>query len=240
LQFTVQPTNAGVLKFSAFIGAPGVLDTNLANNTASTNITVANYLPGQLVAEISSPQTYNMQNNLVEQGVRLTNQGTNSVSAARVVVLGLAATNGLFNAVGTNNGNPFVVYGTRLDTNQSVGLLLQFAANNYFPFDNSQLPAFAVTPPNWTAPAAPASTNINIIQIFRLSSGRMLIWFPSVSNRTYTVVYTSNLSSTNWLMAQPSVVAPTTFTEWIDYGPPATLSHPANASARFYRVFLNP
>jgi len=239
LQFTIQPTNAGVLPLSASIGASGVLDTNLANNTVSTNITVIAYLPGLLVAVTNFPQKYNMQNNLVEQSVLLTNQGTNDVFAVRVVVSGLAATNVLFNAVGTNNGNPFVVYGSSLAAGQSVELLLQYAANNYFPFASSQLQAFAVPPPDWGVPlAGPVSTNLNIISIVRLSSGSMLIWFTSVSNQTYSVAY-SDPPFTNWLTAQPSVLAPTTFTEWIDYGPPGTLSHPTNTPTRLYSVFLN-
>jgi uncharacterized repeat protein (TIGR01451 family) len=236
---TVQPTNAGVLTFSSFVSSASVPDPNPANNSASTNITVTNYLSGQLIVFTNSAQIYNMQNNLVEQSITVTNAGTNSVDAVRVVVAGL--TNRLFNAVGTNNGNPFVVCSAALNTNQSVKLLLQCVANNYFPFTNSQLQAFAVTPPNLAAPLAVAvSTNLDIISIVRLSSGRMLIWFPSISNRTYTVVYSSDLSATNWLMAQPSVVAPATFTEWIDYGPPATVSTPVSTSNRFYRVFLNP
>jgi hypothetical protein len=236
---TVQPTNAGVLTFSSFVSSASVPDPNPANNSASTNITVTNYLSGQLIVFTNAAQIYNMQNNLVEQSITVTNAGTNSVDAVRVVVAGL--TNRLFNAVGTNNGNPFVVCSAALNTNQSVKLLLQCVANNYFPFTNSQLQAFAVTPPNLAAPLAVAvSTNLDIISIVRLSSGRMLIWFPSISNRTYTVVYSSDLSATNWLMAQPSVVAPATFTEWIDYGPPATVSTPVSTSNRFYRVFLNP
>jgi uncharacterized repeat protein (TIGR01451 family) len=268
LQLTVQPTNAGVLLFSSFVNSTSMTDPNPTNNTATTNITVTNYFPASLVVFTNSGQKYNLQNNLVEQSLLLTNQGTNAVDSARIVVSGLAKTNVLFNAVGTNNGNPFVVYGTSLAAGQSVGLLLQFAANNYFPFTNSQLQAFAVIPPNLTPPAGTLSTNLNITRIVKLTSGSMLIWFPSISNRTYTVEYTSNLISTfyvtnyvtstnnpgvtnvvvqansvfstNWLMAQPSVVAPTTDTEWIDYGPPGTLSHPTNTPVRFYRVFLNP
>jgi len=240
LQFTIQPTNVGPLTLSASIGAPGVLDTNLANNSASAKIIVTNYLSGLLLAVTNSPQTYDMQNNLVEQGVLVTNQGSNDVPAVRVVVSGLASTNVLFNAVGTNNGNPFVVYGSSLAAGQSVELLLQYAANNYFPFANSQLQAFAVQPPDLSAPlAGTVSTNLNIISIVRLSSGSMLIWFTSVSNQTYTVAY-SDPPFTNWLTAQPSVLAPTTFTEWIDYGPPGTLSHPTNTPTRLYSVFQNP
>ena len=48
LLFTVEPTNAGVLPFSASVGASGVTDTNTANNFASTNILVTNYLSGPL------------------------------------------------------------------------------------------------------------------------------------------------------------------------------------------------
>ena len=235
----VQPTNAGTLLFSSFVSAAGVTDPNPTNNTAGTNITVTGYLSSQLTTFTNSPQIYNMQNNLLEQFITVTNAGTNAVDAVRVVVTGL--TNRLFNAIGTNDGNPFVVFGAGLNTNQTVQLLLQYAANNYFPFTNSQLKAFAVDPPNWAAPpAASASTNINIFRIVKLSSGRMLIWFPSITSRTYTVAYSDNLSSTNWLMAQPSVIAPAAFTEWIDYGPPGTVSAPSVVGNRFYRVFLNP
>jgi len=271
---TVQPTNAGVLPFVSVVSTNNsVFDPNPANNLASNNITVLSYFPGQLTAVTNSAQVYNSQNGLVEQSILVSNVGTNPVAAVRVVVTGL--TNQLFNAVGTNNGSPFVVYAATLDTNQIVNLLLQFFAMNYFQLSNSQLHAFAVSVPNLTPPAAAAvSTNVNITRIIKLTNGSpliigsMLIEFPTLTNRTYTVVYTSNLLSTtyvtnyvtdtnnpgvtnivispqsvfctNWLMAVPSIVAPANRTQWIDYGPPTTVSAPPNSSNRFYRVFLNP
>jgi len=239
-QFTIQPTNAGALDFFASVAAPGILDTNTANNTASNSITVINYLPGQLVAVTNSPQIYNPQNGLVEQSIKLSNIGTNDVPAARVIVTGLL-TNRLFNASGTNNGNPFVVYAAALETNQSVSLLLQFFALNYFSFSNSQLQAFAVPVPDLTPPAASAaSTNLDITRIVRLSNGNMLIEFPSITNRTYTVVYSDNVLFSNAMIAPPSITVPANRIQWIDYGSPATVSAPTNSSARFYRVFLNP
>jgi hypothetical protein len=42
------------------------------------------------------------------------------------------------------------------------------------------------------------------------------------------------------MIAPPSIVAPANDVEWIDYGPPTTVSAPSGASNRFYRVFLNP
>ena len=243
---TVQPTNAGVLPFVSVVSTNNsVFDPIPANNLASNNITVLSYFPGQLTAVTNSAQVYNSQNGLVEQSILVSNVGTNPVAAVRVVVTGL--TNQLFNAVGTNNGSPFVVYAATLDTNQIVNLLLQFFAMNYFQLSNSQLHAFAVSVPNLTPPAAAAvSTNVNITRIIKLTNGSpliigsMLIEFPSLTNRTYTVVYNNDLSSTNWLIAPPSIIAPANQTQWIDYGPPTTVSAPPNSSNRFYRVFLNP
>lgn len=239
LEFTVQTTNAGVLPFSASVGSPGLLDTNSANNSAGTNVTVINYLTGTLVAFTNSPQTLNFANGTIQQSILVSNAGPTSVPAARVVVTGLA--NQLFNAVGTNNGNPFVYYSTNLLVGQSVRLWLQYFPDENFPFNNSQLHAFAVPVPNWTAPPATGtSTNINISRILQLANGNVLIEWPAVTNRTYTVVYSDNVLFSNAMIAPPSIVAPANRIQWIDYGPPTTVSAPTNANMRFYRVYQNP
>jgi uncharacterized repeat protein (TIGR01451 family) len=238
LQLSIQPTNAGVLNFSAAVGASGILDTNMANNTASNSIIVTNYFTGQLLAFTNSGQIVNRQNGLLEQSITLTNLGTNAVAAARVVVTGL--TNRLFNATGTNNGSPFVTYAATLGTNQGVNLLLQYFPRNLFPFSNGQLQAFAVPLPDLAPPGAlSTSTNLNL-SLISLANGNMLLQFPAITNRTYTVVYSDNVLFSNAMIAPPSIVAPANVVQWIDYGPPATISSPANSSTRFYRVFLNP
>jgi uncharacterized repeat protein (TIGR01451 family) len=241
LFFTVAPTNAGILPFSASVGS-GTPDTNTANNFASTNITVTNYLPGQLVAGTNSSQSYNPQNGLVEQSVTVTNIGTNAVDAVRVVVTGL--TNGfLANAVGTNAGNPFVVFAAMLNTNQSVNLLMQYytPTRSAFSFSNSELNPFAVFVPDLAPPTAAAvSTNINIYRILMLTNGDVLLEWPTITNQTYTVVYSDNVSFSNAMIAPPSITALGTRLQWIDYGPPTTVSAPTNAPVRFYRVYQNP
>jgi len=240
-QLTVQPTNAGILPFMSTVNTnSGVLDPNLANNVATVNIPVLNYPAGQLSATIVSTQQYNPQNGLVEQSILVSNVGTNAVAAARVVLTGL--TNKLYNALGTNNGNPFVVDAASLDTNQSVFLLLQYVAGNYFPLTNAQLNAFPVAVPNLTPPPVSSVSNtLNITRILHLATnGDVLIEFPSITNRTYTVVYSDNVLFSNAMVAAPSIVAPANRTQWIDYGPPTTVSHPTNAPLRFYRVLLNP
>lgn len=236
LFFTVEPTNIATLPFFASVGS-GTRDTNTANNFASTNITVTNYLPGLLVVVTNSPQTINFQNALTEQSITLSNAGLSSIPAARIIVT--AVTNRLFNAVGTNNGNPFVYYSARLAVGQSANLLLQYYPRGYFPFTNSQLSAFAVPLPDWTPPAATPGTNV-ISRIVQLSNGNILIEWPSVTDRTYTVVYSDNVSFSNAMIAPPAIVAPANRTQWIDYGPPTTVSAPPNSTNRFYRVYQNP
>ena len=227
------------LNFFAAVGGPGVTDTNTANNTASNSISVIDYLPGDLVAVTNSAQNVNPQNGLIEQSILLSNVGTNEVAAVRIVVTGL--TNRLFNAIGTNNGSPFVVYTAPLlvplDTNTSVTLLLQYAPRKNFPFTNSQLHAFAVPPPDLTPPAAlTAGTNIAFAKL-SMTNGLPLLEFLATLGRTYTVVYSDNALFLNAKIAPPSVVAPGNRIQWIDYGPPTTES---SSAPRFYRVYLNP
>jgi uncharacterized repeat protein (TIGR01451 family) len=239
---TVQPTNAGSLLFSAFVSSTGATDINPTNNSASTNITVTNYLSELLVAVTNSGQNVDLQNGLEEQSVLLTNASSDDVPAARIVVTGL--TNQLFNAVGTNNGSPFVDLSAGLAAGHHVNLLLQYFPRKLFPFTNGQLHAFALPAvPDWTPPAAaPAGTNVSINRIVRMSNGNMLIEWFAVTNRNYTVAYSDNVSFSNAMMAPPSIsiVAPGNEVQWIDYGPPTTASAPTNTPVRFYRVFLNP
>jgi uncharacterized repeat protein (TIGR01451 family) len=121
-QMTVVPTNAGPLTFSSAVSANGVLDTNAANNLASNTITVGTFIYGQLIATNVSAMNYDPQIGLMTNAIRLTNIGTNVAAAARVIVSGL--TNWLYNAVGTNSGDPYVVSGL-LAPNRSTNLLLK-------------------------------------------------------------------------------------------------------------------
>jgi uncharacterized repeat protein (TIGR01451 family) len=138
-QLTVQPTNAGTGTFVSVVNSTSVTDPNPANNTATTNITVGTFIYGQLIATNFSAMNYDPQIGLMTNTIRLTNIGTNVVAAARVIVSGL--TNWLYNAVGTNSGNPYVVYNAQLTNNQTADLLLEF-------FVPTRLP---ITVTNYTA-----------------------------------------------------------------------------------------
>jgi len=237
LNVTVQPTNSGVLAFSASVSAVNVLDTNTVNDAASTNVSVGLLVAGALVASNVTAMTFNPQTGLMEQSVRLVNVSTGKVDSARIIVTGL--TNRLYNAVGTNDGDPFVVYGATLETNQSVDLALEYFVPTRLPIvvADSQLHPFGAPAVN-LAPSGGAPFSITLVT--NLPSGNILIEFVSTAGRSYTVRYADNSTFTNELAAQPSIVAPADRVQWIDDGPPKTVSRPASVTSRFYRVIQNP
>ena len=234
---TAQPTNAGPLTLSASVTSTNLTESNASNNIVSTNITVEPLVTGDLVAVNFSAMVYNPQTGLMEQIVRLTNNGTNAVASARVIVSGL--TNRLYNAVGTNNGNPFVVYGAPLNSGANTDLLMEYFYPLKAPFNvpDSSYTAVGTSAVNLLASGIDA-TNLTIKAI--LESGGYLIEWQSIPHRTYTIFYSSESSFTNALVAQPSIVAPADRVQWIDNGPPKTIRHPSSDPTRYYRVLLNP
>lgn len=235
-QVRVQPTNAGPASLRAQVAAAGAFDTNAANNLVTNTFDVGSFLTGQLSATLTSTQQYNPQTGLMEQLLSLSNTGETAVASARVIVQGL--TNRLFNAVGTNNGLPFVVYATNLAGGASVEMLLEYFVTNRMAVSNPTL--LALETPAF-APDIPTGTPVHISRLVMLPSGRVLIEFPSETNRYYSVLYCGDATFSNkTLVALPPVVAPANRVQWIDYGPPKTVSHPAVTPSRFYKVIQLP
>ena len=235
VQFTLQPTTPGTMVVAGFGFSVPALDTNSVNDIALTNITVIASLPGVLSAAFISLQTSNRQTGLMEQKVRLTNVGGTSIAATRLVVSNLTAR--LYNASGTNQGNPYVFYGGTLDPGGTVDLVLEYFVPSRVPIANPVLIAYEVFSIDLTAPV---SSPPNIALVSGLPSGRVLIEFAAVPGTRYTIVYSDDSSFTNAYAAQPIVTAPANRVQWIDDGPPKTLSPPISVASRFYRVVVTP
>ncbi len=234
---TVQPTNAGTLTFSARASAPSLSDTNTANDVASTNVTVGDFLAGQLVATLSGGQTYNPQTGFMEQTIHVQNVGTNDVPAARVIISGLTVR--LFNAVGTNAGNPFVAYVNTLTAGAGVDLKLELfnPARVPVPLDNTNLTAVGVPPLDLTPPSG---TQSGITRFKMLPGGVFLVEFVSVPGKRYQIIYSDDPDFSNAVTAIPPVTAPADRVQWLDYGPPKTISQPMASPQRLYKVIQLP
>ena len=239
LAITVQPTVAGTNVFVDELSSGFSFPVTVTNN-----LTVSPFDTSQMTAVNTSAMNYDPQNGLMEQTIQLTDSGTNTISAARVVVSGLSnitpvlANQLLFNAVGTNNGNPYVQFDGTLTPGQNVNLVLKYDPNNRTAFTvaNSQ---YAAVPVGAVNLAPPSGTPFAITLITNLPSGNVMIEFQATMGQSYTVIYANNPGMTNALAAQPAIVAPANEVQWIDFGPPETISTPTSTNSRFYQVILN-
>jgi uncharacterized repeat protein (TIGR01451 family) len=244
LTVSTKPATVGNYTVSATVSSASNTDPNTANNSAVFNLSVGNYLSSNLSASLISTQMFDAGDGDVEQWMQLNNNGSSPVASARVVVTGL--TNWLINAAGTNNGNPYIIYAASLNPGQSANMLFQFSTRNYFSFSNSQMQAFATPLANLSPPAnlvQPSSPNelvrLNTTNFMLGGSGFMYFW--TITNHNYTVLYSDNPEFANPLVALPVVItAQANETEFFDYGPPATISPPTNTTPRYYRMYLNP
>jgi hypothetical protein len=181
----------------------------------------------------------------LEQGILLSNASPSAIPAARVMVSGLRSSDRLFNAVGTNNGLPFVELPTSLESGATVPMLLQFFVPSHapFPLSNSNLTAQALsapvdlTPPPNLIPVT--NTPNGYTRIFNFTN-KVLIEFPTTDGALYAIVYSDDMTFTTSRVARPFIVAPANWTYWYDYGPPATISSPGSSASRFYKVFQVP
>jgi uncharacterized repeat protein (TIGR01451 family) len=238
LHLTVQPTNSGPQIFSASVGAAALQDSAPANNVTKTNVDIGAGMAGLVIATNASSMVLNPQVGLMEQMVRLVNISTTQVASVRLTVSGL--TNWLYNAVGTNNSNPFVVYANPLNPNQTVDLILEYFVPTRRPVSvpNSSYTALGVPAFNLTASSG-TNGSFAITRVVLVSSGKLLIEFPSIPGAAYSIIYSTNAAFSESLLAHPAITAPADRVQWIDDGPPNTASSPSSAASRFYRVIKN-
>jgi hypothetical protein len=228
VSITVQPTAATNLVLTSRFRSSGNADTNSANDVASASVNVQ--LPGtnQLSATRVSNQIFNPQNAYMEQLVLVTNSGSNAAPSARVVFTNLNYK--VANASGTNNGNPFVVHPATLQPTQSVELLIEYFIPEREPRPDPQFIAYSVGTVNAAASTtgtAIAITNIAWRKPFGvMAESNVVLYFPATRGRTYEIQYTSNATFSGALKALPPLVAQANAVQWIDYGPPKTISRP--------------
>jgi uncharacterized repeat protein (TIGR01451 family) len=217
-------------------------DPNPTNNNGSAagsrvSVTVTTNSLAPLFAIRAGTNVFNPQTGLFEQRVTITNTGSGTAAAVRLLVGGLRAGVTLYNAAGTNGSRPYVQYNAPLNPGQTVTLVLEFYVPDRRPFTDT-LEAQAVLP---ASSHTTASGGVPIARSFmdhRLAGQpRFVIEFTSIPGRTYTVIYSSDL--THWTAATPSLTANATRTQWYDDGPPKTTSKPSGGT-RYYQVILAP
>jgi uncharacterized repeat protein (TIGR01451 family) len=240
---TVLATNAASTNLiSGTVGASGISDTNTANNSYTTNVPILTPLTNQIVASLVSTQRFNPQTGWMEQRVRLENVSTSGVDSVRLLVGGL--TNLLVNVTGTNGTTPYVAHGAPLEGGQAMELVLEYFNPARTAGGDPTLTAYGTPRLDLTPLEGTGITVSRIVQIgfTNLNHGRMLLEWPGTAGARYQVVYDEQASFSESKGSLPVVATPSGANrlQWLDYGPPRTLSAPSNVSSRFYQVIELP
>jgi hypothetical protein len=239
LLVTVQPRTATNYVLRATVSSNG--DTNRSNNSATNTFSVSNPVLGQLTAGPSSEQRFNPQTGLVDQLVTVSNiTTTNTVASARVIVSNFQFR--VFNAVGTNDGHPFVVHGGSLGPTQSVELLMEYLIPDRTPKENPDFHSYGAGTIDLSAPSGGSPTPItNIVMLppRGVMTDHIMLQFPSTNGAIYQILYSSNSTFSPALRAEPPIKAPANWVQWIDYGPPKTVSRPLFSETLVTNVSTN-
>jgi len=226
-----------------FTNVPAALSTtpdpDLSNNIGTSLLSQAVLSVGTpQFGTLAGPIVFNPQNGLMEQLVTVTNTGTATVAAFRVLVQGLRQGVTLFNASGSSAGTPYVQVNSPLDPGNTFTLRLEFFVPDRLPFTDT-LVVEATLPQGGTVGGGGVVIDLSFLDNRIPGEPRFVIEFTSIPGRTYTVIYSDDGMAT-WKVATPSIVAGSTRTQWYDDGPTKTDSKPLSLNSRFYRVFLAP
>jgi uncharacterized repeat protein (TIGR01451 family) len=234
---TVNPQYVG---FFTNVGSAisSTYDPNSTNNSGVAPVSRA--LTQVLISQfgiLAGLPVFNPQTGLYEETVSVTNNGNVTILGFRLNVSGLPSGVTLWNANDTNNGVPFINYNFPVDPSNAVSVVLEFYDAKRVAFTNT-LSAEVILPSD------PSTTRTNnsaaVTSVFtdtRIPGDtRFVIEFASVPGKTYAVIYSSDLTATNWNVATPSLKANANVSQWYDDGPPKTVSKPGSVNARYYRV----
>lgn len=217
------------------VSASGYLDSQTTNNTALLELKVSPQPTNQLTVRTVSSQVFDPQTGTLEQEVEILNTRSQDIPGFRLSVGGLSGQ--LLEAVGTNNSLPYVAYPGVVHPGQAVDLWLHFFVLDRNPVTNLVYSAVAFTA---SVPSLPTIGSLTPGSIVVLPNGGTLVEFPSVAGASYVVVYASNAAFTDAAVSLPVVVAHADRTQWVDFGPPLTISPPTHQPNRFYKVYPKP
>lgn len=234
------PTNAHII---TSVVTPDNTDTLASNDNFTNAVTVLSFVTNRVAIVSASPLKFNRQNALLEQLVVVTNLSTNLIQSVRILVTNSISPNVLFNASGTNAGRPYLMLPSALAPSNSVAVLLQYYSPTREIFPVSLV---AVEGPDLNPLFVPAGAPVPITRVVHLRTAydsakpkelysSLFIEFASTAGRTYSLVYSPTLTSTNWIAAQPPIVANSTHGQFVDPGPQLS-----GDGDRFYSVIEHP
>lgn len=225
-------TAGGVDSVTTTAKLDGVAQPRTTPDELSSSATTSIVSPLQVVIGQTAEPSLVRQSGLFTQVITVRNDNPLAVAGIRLVIEGLPPGVRVENAHGiTANNRSYIDSLADLLPGQSTTLTIEF----YIPDRQTFAPTYLAVAAFTEDPPAPdpAGSAPTPDRMLTLPGGEFLIEFPSEVGRRYAIEYSSDAQT--WHRVPSTITAGGTRTQWIDYGPPKTSSHPASVPQRFYR-----
>jgi len=176
----------------------------------------------------------NRQTGLFEQTLTITNTGGRDIGGFRVEITGLPPGVSLRDAGATAAGEAHTLtHHAPLAAGASLEIRLEY----FSALRGTTLFSPSITLVQLPIPGAiprPDGVMFQIDRMLPLPGGAFLIEWPAIPSRRYRVEYADTPDL--WLASPVIITAAANRQQWIDQGPPKTLTHPSILGRRLYRV----
>ena len=199
--------------------AVAVDDLGLRATSSIVTVTVTQSPPVSALG----PIVLNHQNGLFEQFARISNPTPRSFpNGVRLFITGLDSTNRVYNAMGTNNGIPYIDVLQALPSGGFVDVLIQYYVPNGRSVPN---PTLIAQPLPFTIPPVPPP----VLSIAGKNGTNLILRFTAATNCLYYVQSSADLA--NWSTV-PGLMQ--------GAGTPTQCTNSLSGGRRFFRVLLLP
>ncbi|MBL9169972.1 MAG: DUF11 domain-containing protein [Verrucomicrobiales bacterium] len=235
LRFVFSTEVAGTLTNRFIIAGEGATDPDVTNNSAEIQTPVQELPSDDLIASFQTEMKLNRQTGLLEQRLKVTNNGTTPKPRVRVLFHDLPEGGTVYNAAGSEEGVPFVQLNETLQPGESRELTIEYYLPKRAKIPN---PRLIMRTGGGLLPVVAEGVAIDVSRTVVLSPNRFLLEFVCEPGKVYQVQYSDD--GQTWSRAQPIVRAVNTRLQWLDDGPPKTDTAPSETPMRLYRVFTVP
>ena len=235
LRLVINPAVAGTLTNRFVIAGEGASDPDVTNNSAEILTPVREIPADDLIATFETEMKLNRQTGLLEQRLKVTNNGTTAKPRVRVLFNDLPAGAEVYNAAGLEDGIPFVQLNDTLQPGESRDLIIEYYLPKRAKIPN---PRLTMRTGGGLLPVVAEGVAIDVSRTVILSPNRFLLEFATEPGKLYQVQYSDD--GQTWKRAQPVVRAANNRYQWLDDGAPKTDSPPSATPMRLYRVFTVP
>ncbi len=239
----ISEANSGAPYFTVLTNLPvgtytyGAMATDNSGATGVAAPVTVNVIPRPPVTFLTSVY-YNPQTDFYEQRLRIHNPTYSLLDAVRICVFNLTNSPAItvHNRTGYTNGIPYVQTHAAVEPGSFVDMTVEFHSPLRVK-PNPVLIAELVAPVTAGFPLLPGEPQ-PINRVLMLANKTFMIEFPTLSNRLYSIQYSSNL--VHWRAVQPPLSGNGNWVQWIDNGQPKTDGAPATQAARYYRLVRLP